>query len=182
MAKNDFTASDEAGEFDDWIEIYNKGDQSINLLGYHLSDNIKVLDKYSFPDITLEPNSYFIVWADDDEEEQGDYNHATFNLLASGEQLYLSDSDFNILDEVIFGEQIADMGYARVPNGTGDFIIQNPTFNYNNNNITSSSELELKDSEVVKTIDLLGREVNNVNGLMINIYNNGLFEKLYIIE
>ena len=163
-------------------EVSIRSGKAVKKALLRLGHNIKVLDKYSFPDITLEPNSYFIVWADDDEEEQGDYNHATFNLLASGEQLYLSDSDFNILDEVIFGEQIADMGYARVPNGTGDFIIQIPTFNYNNNNITSSSELELKDSEVVKTIDLLGREVNNVNGLMINIYNNGLFEKLYIIE
>ena len=35
------------------------------------------------------------VWADDDEEEQGD-NHATFKLSAAGEAVYLSDSDFNI--------------------------------------------------------------------------------------
>ena len=33
MAANDQTEADEYGEFDDWIEIYNNGDESINLLG-----------------------------------------------------------------------------------------------------------------------------------------------------
>ena len=40
MASNDFTAVDEFGEFDDWIEIYNKGNESINLSGYYLSDDL----------------------------------------------------------------------------------------------------------------------------------------------
>ena len=39
MASNDQTIADEFGEFDDWIEIYNNGNQSINLFGYHLSDD-----------------------------------------------------------------------------------------------------------------------------------------------
>ena len=94
----------------------------------HLSDDPLILGKYTFPDISLGPDEYLIIWADDDEEEQGDDYHATFKLSSSGEELYLSDQDFNILDSVVFGEQEADMGYARVPNGVGDFIIQNPIF------------------------------------------------------
>jgi hypothetical protein len=37
-----------------------------------------------------------------------------------------------VIDEVIFGAISADMGYARVPNGTGPFAVQEPTFNLNN--------------------------------------------------
>jgi hypothetical protein len=37
-----------------------------------------------------------------------------------------------ILDQIQFGQQVANQGFARVPNGTGDFEIQNPTFGYNN--------------------------------------------------
>ena len=85
MASNDNIATDEYGEYDDWIEIYNKGDQPMNLSGYYLSDDINNLTKYMFPDFILAPDQYFIVWADDDEEDQGDYNHATFKLSASGE-------------------------------------------------------------------------------------------------
>ncbi|MAQ69722.1 MAG: hypothetical protein CMD23_01330 [Flavobacteriales bacterium] len=181
MASNDFTVADEAGEYDDWIEIYNKGEQPISLFNYHLSDDVLNLSKYTFPDVILDPNQYFIVWADDDEEEQGDYNHATFNLSASGEQLFLSDVDFNILDEVVFGEQVTDMGFARVPNGTGDFVIQNPTFNYNNDQSSFQIEFESESRELVKTIDLLGRENSN-NTIKINIYNNGFVEKIYLLK
>ena len=57
MAANDFTASDEMGEFDDWIEIYNKGNEIINLAGLYLSYYILELDKYAFPSVTLNPES-----------------------------------------------------------------------------------------------------------------------------
>lgn len=38
-----------------------------------------------------------------------------------------------IVDSVSFGPQQDDKGYARVPNGTGPFQIQTPTFNASNN-------------------------------------------------
>ena len=53
MVSNDSIITDEYGEFDDWIEIYNKGDQIINLEGLHLSDSYADLDKYTFPSIFL---------------------------------------------------------------------------------------------------------------------------------
>ena len=171
MASNDFVVADEAGEFDDWIEIYNKGSQSINLEGLHLSDNILELDKYTFPNLILNPDSYVIVWADDDEEEQSNM-HATFKLSASGEQVYLSDSNGNILDEVVFGEQQTDMGYARVPNGVGDFVIQNPTFFANNDLSSVLIDGALENKQLIASFDLLGR--NNYDGLfLIKVYNDG---------
>ena len=176
MASNDQTIADEFGEFDDWIEIYNNGNQSINLFGYHLSDDLSVLDKYTFPNITLGPDEYFIVWADDDEEEQGDYNHATFKLSLSGEELYLSDQNMNIIDGFTYGEQQTDMGYARVPNGTGNFIIQYSTFSENNNLVSSQIEY-LNDDKLIKIVDVLGREISsNHKGFQLNIYNNTVKE------
>ena len=180
MAANDFTASDEMGEFDDWIEIYNKGNESINLAGLHLSDDFLELDKYTFPSVTLDPDSYRIIWADDDEEDQSNM-HATFKLSASGEQLYLSDADGNILDAVVFGEQQVDMGYARSPNGTGDFVIQHPTFFFNNDFSSSAIESFTLDKELIKTVDVLGREGVS-DGLLIDIFNNGTVVKKYIIK
>ena len=180
MASNDMTASDEAGEFDDWIEIYNNGDQSINLEGYHLSDDILELDKYTFPYFILNPDDYVIVWADDDEEDQSNM-HATFKLSASGEQLYFSDPNLSILDEVIFGEQQTDMGYARVPNGVGEFIIQYPTFNFNNDLIFSQTENNKDVKKIIKKIDLLGRE-GVEKGLFIEIFNDGSVVKKYSIQ
>ncbi|MBK8706058.1 MAG: T9SS type A sorting domain-containing protein [Saprospiraceae bacterium] len=55
--------------------------------------------------------------------------------------MMLLDPSLNILDEVTFDAQTTDMGYARVPNGTGAFVIQNPTFNANNESVTGTTTL-----------------------------------------
>ena len=171
MASNNQAQADEFGEYDDWIEIYNTGSSFINLSDFYLSDDLNILDKYNFPSVSLAPNEYFIVWADDDEEDQGE-NHATFKLSASGEAVYLSDANFNLVDGLTYGEQQTDMGYARVPNGTGPFVIQSPTFSENNNLVSSQIEY-LNDNKLIKIIDILGREISsNHKGFQLNIYNN----------
>ena len=181
MAVNDNAVADEFGEFDDWIEIYNKGDEPVDLSNYHLSDDITDLGKYTFPSITLDSDEYLIVWADDDEEEQGDL-HATFNLSSSGEELYLTDPNFNIIDGFVFGQQQVDMGYARVPNGIGDFVIQSSTFLANNDQSTLVSDMMLKDKRLLKITDLIGREVSaGVRGQsFLYIYDDGSVVKRYI--
>ncbi len=182
MASNDNTIADEFDEFDDWIEIYNRGDVSIDMSNYHLSDDITNLEKYTFPNITLGPDEYYIVWADDDEEDQGD-NHATFKLSSSGEELYLSDENLNIIDGFEFGPQEVDMGYARVPNGVGDFVIQSPTFSSNNDEFSSLDSAVLSTKKVIQVVDLIGRDITYGNKkFLLYIYDDGSVEKIYIVE
>jgi hypothetical protein len=59
--------------------------------------------------------------------------HADFKLSASGESVILAYPDGTIVDSVDFGVQTANMGYARVPDGTGNFVIQAPSYNVTNN-------------------------------------------------
>jgi len=130
MASNASSVSDEAGEFNDWIELYNNTQNDISLLGYYLTDNTKEPAKWALPDVSLAANSYLIVWADED-GSQGEM-HANFKLSASGETIALVNSAFEIVDSISFGLQTTDLAYARVPNGTGDFVIQEQTFGANN--------------------------------------------------
>ena len=182
MASNNQTQADEYGEYNDWIEIYNAGSNDINLGDYYLSDDFTVLDKYNLPSVTLGPNEYFIVWADDDEEDQGE-NHATFKLSVEGEELYLSNSNFNIVDGFTFGQQQTDMGYARVPNGLGSFVIQFPTF-ANNNDLFSSLKVHNNNNKLIKITDLLGRECSSISFMspMLHIYDNGSVEHKIITK
>lgn len=132
MASNSSTAADGAGEFDDWIELYNNGISPTDISGYFLTDNPTNLNKWQFPAGTiLNPNSYLIIWADED-SAQGAY-HCNFKLSATSEQLMLINASMELVDSVSWGQQVTDMGFARVPNGTGSFIIQQPTFSFNNN-------------------------------------------------
>ena len=127
LASNDATIADQDGEFDDWIELYNNSSADIDLSGYALSDDPTELPKWEFPSGTLiEANSYLIVWADNDDEQEG--LHAEFKLSASGESLFLIDDNDDIIDEVSFLEQSADISYGRIPNGIGNFSLMPPTF------------------------------------------------------
>ena len=132
MASNESTASDENGDFDDWIELYNTSAASVDLSGYYLTDNPANLTKWAFPaGTTIAANGFLIVWADED-QEQGPL-HTNFKLSGSGEPLYLLDAALQYVDTLSFPAQTTDLGYARVPNGTGPFVIQSPTFNAPNN-------------------------------------------------
>lgn len=119
VASNDASYADEAGEYDDWIEILNRGDTAINLSGFGLTDHFEGYDDYLFPDITLEAGARLIIWADED-EEQGEF-HAPFKLGASGEDLYLT-LDGVIVDMVSWPSLASDQAWGRFPDGSGEFI------------------------------------------------------------
>lgn len=132
MAKNNSTVTDSAGQYEDWVEIYNNSNQAIDISGYFLSDNEYNLNKWSIPQGTiLNANDYLIIWADED-GGQGKF-HANFKFSANGEALLLLNSSGELINKITFGPQNADISFARMPNGTGNFSPQFPTFSYNNN-------------------------------------------------
>jgi hypothetical protein len=137
MASNATTAADQDEEYDDWIELYNSGSESIDLEGYYLSDDETDLTQWAFPSgTTIDANGYLIVWADKDEDQEG--LHATFKLSASGESIYLTNSTGAIVDSVSFTDQTDDISFGRLPNGTGDFEVMSPSFNATNDVVSST--------------------------------------------
>jgi hypothetical protein len=136
MAQNISTIADAAGQFEDWIELHNNTSNTISLDNLYLTDNPANLQKWQFPsELTIEPNGYLVIWADEDLEEDG--LHADFKLSASGENVILSYPNGDVIDSVTFGVQAADVSYARIPNGTGSFVSNPPTFNTNNENLST---------------------------------------------
>lgn len=125
MAVNNTTVADNAGEYDDWIEIYNGGNIPIDLAGYYLSDDISDPLQWQIPNsnstlTTIPPNGFLLLWADDD-TDQGE-NHLSFKLGASGEPIFLTAPDgVSIVDQVLFGPQNSDVSYGRVMDGSAAF-------------------------------------------------------------
>lgn len=146
MADNDVLTGivDEVGQSDDWIEIHNTTNATVDISGYFLSDKLDELNKWEVPaGYSIGPYGYKIIWADDD-ATQGPL-HTNFKLSKSGESIYLSDPNGAIVDSVNYGEQTTNISFARIPNGTGDFIFKAPTFRYNNE-ATSSLNTPLKEA------------------------------------
>ena len=88
MASNQSGLRDEDGDDEDWIEIYNPGNSSVNLAGWHLTDDRNDLTKWTFPELALEPSQSLVVFASDkDRKVSGTELHTNFKLSTSGEYL-----------------------------------------------------------------------------------------------
>jgi len=144
MASNDATIADQDGEFDDWIELYNNGASSIDISGYSLSDDRDNLAQWAFPvGTSIAANSYLIVWADNDEDQAG--LHTNFRLSGGGETIYLTDAAGAFVDTIEYNDQTTNISFGRIPNGTGDFQVMNPTFNAENNADADGDGIDAKD-------------------------------------
>lgn len=138
LASNTIGEKDEAGDVEDWVELYNTNAFDVDLSGFYFSDNVAALDKWQLPAGTILPaDGYLIVWADDEAEEGP--MHAAWKLSSVGEMVALADTLLQVIDSITFGAQTADIAFARVPNGTGGFINQAPTFNGNNDVVSGTS-------------------------------------------
>ncbi len=118
LADNETVNQDEAGQYDDWVEIYNAGASPMNLGGMFLTDDLADSTQWMFPDTTLAPGGFLLVWCDDD-LGQGPL-HANFKLGASGEEVGLYERAAyggQKIDAIVFGQQMADVSYGRYPDG-----------------------------------------------------------------
>ena len=59
--KNYSILTDEDGDYEDWIEIFNAGSSPIDLFNYSLSDN-STPGEWFFPHQIIQPNEYVIVF------------------------------------------------------------------------------------------------------------------------
>ena len=144
MASNISTVKDEFNQYDDWVELYNKGTQAVNIGGYYITDNPSNLTKWTFPANTTVPaGGYLIVWVDEDSSQNsaGKF-HANFKLSKSGEFLAILNATGQLLDSLTYGAQIDDRSYSRIPNGTGNFVIKGSTFGKNNESANATSDFE----------------------------------------
>ena len=120
MADNVSTLTDEAGSFEDWVEIANDSDVVRDLSGMVLSDDDGAL-KWEFPAGTLiGPHATLLVWCDEDPLDGP--LHAAFKLSKSGESVVLfdtADNDHALLDLVAFGPQLSDVSTGLLPDGHG---------------------------------------------------------------
>jgi hypothetical protein len=132
MPVNNSYITDQNGEYDDWIELFNNSYIALDISGYYLSDSRSNLSKWKIPDGTIiSGNGYLIFWADKDTTQTG--LHTNFKLSSSGESVYFSTPGFLIIDKAEYPAVSSQLTWARNPNGTGSFKWQAPTFSASNN-------------------------------------------------
>lgn len=117
MASNKTTLKDGDGEFSDWIELYNSGGEAVNLAGWSITDDPNDLDQWLFPEISIQPGEYLVIFASGKESADGEL-HAGFKLASEGERVMLLDRDGKIVGDVTYDNLKTDASYARNEDGS----------------------------------------------------------------
>ncbi len=130
MTSNSQFLTEDNGETYDWIELYNRGSQAVNLAGYGLTDNTGNPAKFRLPDKTLAPGEYYTVLASGlagDESIKKNYVHTSFKLSASGEVLALFNADGVLQDKLTIGSLPRGLSVGRMAQQDGVFYFTEPT-------------------------------------------------------
>ncbi len=97
LAGNVSGLTDEDGDRPDWIELYNRGTNAVNLLGWSLTDDPNVPGKWLFPSKVLNPGEYLVVFASGKNRRAPTGTnrfHTNFRLDLYGEYLGLYGPDY----------------------------------------------------------------------------------------
>jgi uncharacterized repeat protein (TIGR02543 family) len=116
MSSNTSALVDEDGDFSDWLEIYNYGSVPVNLNGCGLSDDKAVPYMWIFPDITLNPGNFLLVFASDKNRTGLPANYETI-IDWGDEWSYIIPSEELQTDWNTVG--YAETGWSTGPSGFG---------------------------------------------------------------
>lgn len=141
MSVNTNTLTDFDGDYSDWIEIYNNGTTSVNLMDYYITDKNSNLTKWKFPNITIAPQQYMIVWASG---KNVVYNngeiHTNFSISAEGEILYLVAPDgVTILDQSVNKSLLPNISMGRKAGNNINWYLFNIATPGNTNSVNTYS-------------------------------------------
>lgn len=110
MTHNNRSHYDIYGNYYDWIEIYNEG-EDVSLKNMYVSDDKSSLLKYKLPDITIKKGEYKVIYFNKDTEDYKDGIYVNFGLSDNDKNIVLSSSKeiVDIVDVVVLKD---DMSYG----------------------------------------------------------------------
>ncbi|MHB0755468.1 CotH kinase family protein [Polaribacter sp. M15] len=126
---------DEDGDTPDWIELYNSSHQTISINGWSLSDDEDHLLKWTFPNVSLAPNQYLLLWASSKDKRSIEYPKTLVNkgdsfkyiLPTSEPNTNWKNLNFN---DTNWAQGISGFGYADgddntiIPSGTKSIYLR----------------------------------------------------------
>lgn len=96
--------ADDDGDFSDWIELHNTGNSPVSLGGWMISDKIGFENPWIFPDVSLDPDQFLLIFASGKDRRKVDAPlHTTFRINAEGEALILKDAQGVLVDAIRVG-------------------------------------------------------------------------------
>lgn len=128
IATNVSINTDNFGEYNDWIELWNGEAVPVDLSGWHLSDAPSSPTLYQFPaGTTIPAGGCLLVWADNQPEQQDASNlHAPFGLSSGGETLTLWHNNASgkvLVDSLTFPALVPDTSFGRFADASDNLMV-----------------------------------------------------------
>lgn len=118
LLSNKYGITDSYGERSDWVEIYNRSDSAVSLFGYYLTDDKAEPNKWAFPNVTIEPGEYLLVFCSGRETTAEGELHASFSLSLRDGGVYLANYNGMHMGGIDFPETLSDnISIGRGPDG-----------------------------------------------------------------
>lgn len=166
---NEEFLADVDGDFPDWVELFNNGKTSVNLLGWSLSDDADNLQKWTFPDYELPPSSFMVVFASGKNRMDENQFHTSFKLDEGNEHCFLVDPSGQMVSAFQSHLLPADLSFGKMPDALGDaFYFATPTPGFSNN----QAEVEFFDENDMLSFSAQGGFYNETFALEIHSTNN----------
>jgi hypothetical protein len=129
--------ADDYGDYGDWIELYNSGAASVDISGYHLSDNPANPTLYTVPNgVTISAGGFRRFWASGRNVYAGSSYHTSFKLTQSKnnpDYIVLADAAGTVIDLIQLTKTQVGHSYGRITNGSPTWgIFSTPTSNASN--------------------------------------------------
>lgn len=98
----------------DWVELHNSTGSAVSLAGYGISNNPKNPAKWVFPDISIEPGEYLLLYATGSADKAQKKNlKLNFNISSTGEALFFFDPGGKLIDKLSAGRMRSGQSYGR---------------------------------------------------------------------
>ncbi|MEA1876943.1 MAG: lamin tail domain-containing protein, partial [Bacteroidota bacterium] len=142
MARNTSSYVNENGMYDDWIEIYNKGSEAINVAGLYFTDSKDVPDMWQIPisdySKTAIPPDGFLIIIPSGHPDWG-VLHTNFQLAGGGEYVGVVQNyqnELHILDSISYPAQSNNISYGRITDGSDNWTFFSSSTPKTSNNST----------------------------------------------
>lgn len=119
MVNNRNSIRAEDGNFEGWVEIYNKGDKAINLEGFGLSNDSKQPFLWAFPNAVIEPKNFCTVWTSG-KNKLNDSIHTNFKLENKDKVIILTAPNETWKDIFMYEPMGENISYGRSPDGSSN--------------------------------------------------------------
>ena len=132
------TFPDNYDKYEDWIELYNSSDQTVDISGWYLSDKESKPKKWKIPSGTIMlPKGFILFWTSGRDESGDGHYHTNFKFTQSkgDEFISLANKSGTVIER--YPLTLTRLTHSVCKNTDGDMqwmICTQPTPGYSNNN------------------------------------------------